>query len=215
VALGAVLGQQRFGAAVVRLAHRRLHADLGGRAHEHLVRDAVVGRQRLQRRRVDRTLAPLVDDERRLDADALEPIEGLLRIFDFVDRHFARHPHLRKLLAFESLEEARHLARSARIPQMATPLLDTMRQLLARGVADGAVRAGVDALHLYVATVSLSCCGRAHAHTLSRIFDRDLFQASRQEAHRRLGRQMWEACLTRCRPWVHAQGDAFAGASGW
>ena len=37
IALGRVLGEQAFVAAVVRLAHRRLHADLGGHAAEDAV----------------------------------------------------------------------------------------------------------------------------------------------------------------------------------
>lgn len=145
---------------------------------------------------LETVLADLRDDELQLDAEALPPMEGLLRIFDFVVGHFAAHPQLRKLLAFENLNEARHLARSVRIPQMATPVLNLIRKLLARGAATGEVRAGVDALHLYVAMVSLSYYGRAHAHTLSRIFNRDLNKTSWQKAHQNLSREMVTAFLT-------------------
>lgn len=145
---------------------------------------------------LEAVLADLRHDELQLDATATQPLEGLLRIYDFVDTHYATHPRLRKLLAFENLNEARHLARSTRIPEMATPTLSLIRKLLARGVASGQVRAGVDALHLYVAMVSLSYYGRAHAWTLSRIFNKDLQQASWQRAHQRLTRQMVTAFLT-------------------
>jgi AcrR family transcriptional regulator len=139
---------------------------------------------------LEAVLADLRHDELQLDAATLEPLDGLLRIFDFVDTHYATHPRLRKLLAFENLNEARHLARSARIPEMASPTLSLIRKLLARGVASGQVRAGIDALHLYVAMVSLSYYGRAHAWTLSRIFNKDVQQASWQRAHQKLTRQM-------------------------
>ena len=145
---------------------------------------------------LETVLADLRHDELQLDADALAPMEGLLRIFDFVAGHFAAHPQLRKLLAFENLNEARHLARSDRIPEMATPVLNLIRKLLARGAATGEVRRGVDALHLYVAMVSLSYYGRAHAFTLTRIFNKDLQKPSWQRAHLQLTRAMVEAYLT-------------------
>jgi len=144
---------------------------------------------------LETVLADLRHDELQLDAEALAPMEGLLRIFDFVAGHFAAHPQLRKLLAFENLNEARHLARSGRIPEMATPVLNLIRKLLARGAATGEVRAGVDALHLYVAMVSLSYYGRAHAFTLSRIFNKDLQKPAWQRAHLKLTRSMVEAYL--------------------
>ena len=145
---------------------------------------------------LETVLAGLRHDELQLDAATLDPLEGLLRIFDFVDHHFATHPQLRKLLAFENLNEARHLARSTRIPEISSPVLGLIRKLLKRGVAGGQVRAGIDALHLYVAMVSLSYYGRAHAHTLSRIFNKDMQQASWQRAHQKLTRQMVTAFLT-------------------
>lgn len=144
---------------------------------------------------LETVLADLRHDELQLDADARPPMEGLLCIFDFVAGHFAAHPQLRKLLAFENLNQARHLARSGRIPEMASPVLSLIRKLLARGAATGEVRTGVDALHLYVAMVSLSYYGRAHAFTLSRIFNKDLQKPAWQRAHLKLTRSMVEAFL--------------------
>ncbi len=132
---------------------------------------------------LEAVLADLGHDELQLDAHQVEPMDGLLQIFNFVDRHFAAHPQLRKLLAFENLNEARHLTRSTRIPEMSTPVLSLIRKLLKRGVASGEVRCGIDALHLYVAMVSLAYYGRAHAFTLSRIFGKDLHKPSWQKAH--------------------------------
>ncbi len=144
---------------------------------------------------LEAVLADLRHDELQVGADDLQPLEGLLRIFDFVDNHFAAHPQLRKLLAFENLNEARHLARSTRIPEMSTPVLSVIRKLLASGAAAGTVRRGIDALHFYVAMVSLAYYGRAHAFTLSRIFERDLSKGSWQKAHLALTRQMVAAFL--------------------
>jgi AcrR family transcriptional regulator len=146
---------------------------------------------------LEAVLADLRHDELQLDAEQEPPLAGLLHIADFVDRHFATHPRLRKLLAFENLNEARHLARSNRIPEMSSPVIALIRRLLARGAATGDIRPGIDALHLYVAMVSLSYYGRAHAFTLSRIFNKDLQATAWQKAHQKLTRQMVAAFLAR------------------
>lgn len=149
---------------------------------------------------LEAVLADLRHDELSPDTEAMEPLEGLLRIFDFVDAHFAAHPRLRKLLAFENLNEARHLAGSARVPEMASPVLASIRRLLGRGAAAGTVRRGIDALHLYVAMVSLAYYGRAHAFTLSCIFERDLHRPAWQKAHLKLTREMVAAFLAPAGP---------------
>jgi hypothetical protein len=78
---------------------------------------------------------------------------------------------------------------------MASPVLGLIRKLLARGAATGEVRTGVDALHLYVAMVSLSYYGRAHAYTLTRIFNKDLQKPYWQKTHLKLTRTMLASFL--------------------
>lgn len=135
-------------------------------------------------------LAKLRHDELRIDPEVGEPLDNLLHVFDYVDAHFGKHPELRKLLAFENLNEARHLARSQSILTTSSPVITLLRRLLQRGASAGTVRAGVDALHLYVAMVSLAYYGRAHAFTLSQIFGRDLHRPAWQASHLKLTRAM-------------------------
>ncbi|MDB5857441.1 MAG: TetR family transcriptional regulator [Ramlibacter sp.] len=135
-------------------------------------------------------LAELRHDELRIDPEQGDPLEGLLHVFDYVDGHFGSHPALRKLLAFENLNEARHLGRSEKMLAMSSPVIVLIRRLLQRGAAAGSVRAGVDALHLYVSMVSLAYYGRAHAYTLSHIFGKDLHKPAWQRAHLKQTREM-------------------------
>jgi AcrR family transcriptional regulator len=135
-------------------------------------------------------LSELRHDELRIDPEAGDPLEGLMQVFDYVDGHFGGHPELRKLLAFENLNEARHLARSESIHALSSPVLTLIGRLLERGAATGSVRPGVDALHLYVAMVSLAYYGRAHAFTLSQIFSQDLHRPAWQQSHLSLTRAM-------------------------
>ena len=58
---GAVLEDQALEAAIVGLAHRGVHADIGGDAGEHEIVDAARAQHQLEIRGTERTLARLVD----------------------------------------------------------------------------------------------------------------------------------------------------------
>lgn len=144
---------------------------------------------------LEHVLGQLRKEELQLDFDALDPMQGLLKMFDFIDRHFGARPELRSLLAFENLDRARHLSRSQRIQQMSSPVIQLIGKLLARGTDAGVFRAGIDPLHLYVSMVSLVYYSKAHAPTLSRIFEVDLSSAAWQNGYRDHVAQMLMAMM--------------------
>ena len=121
-------------------------------------------------------------EELQLDFEDTEPLDGVLQLFDFIDSHFARHPELRTLFAYENLNRAQHLRRSARIPTMSSPVIGLIERLLQRGQHAEQFRTGIDALRLYVTMVSLSYYSKGHAHTLSWIFEADLSTPDWQRA---------------------------------
>ncbi len=144
---------------------------------------------------LEEVLSQLRREELQLDFDDADPLDGVLQMSDFIDAHFAARPELRGLLAFENLNRAQHLKRSGKIREMASPVLALLYKLLRRGAEAGVFRPDVDALHLYVAMVSLAYYSRAHAHTLSRIFDADLLSPEWQQAHRAQTRSMLTSFL--------------------
>lgn len=132
---------------------------------------------------LEEVLANLRHEELQLDFSDVDPVQGLIQLFDFIDGHFLAHPELLNLLAFENLNRAQHLKRSTRIPQMASPVLDLIRTLLQRGEQTSVIRQGIDPLHLYVSMVSLAFFAKSNAHTLSRIFQAELLAPTWQQAH--------------------------------
>ena len=145
---------------------------------------------------LEEVLAKLRHEELRLDFEHVEPLQGLLQLFDFIDAHFAQHPELRCLLAYENLNRGQHLKRSLRIPAMASPVISLIDELLRRGESGGNFRSGVDALQLYVAMVSLAYYAKAHAFTLSRIFATELLSPAWQAARAVQTREMLAAYVT-------------------
>jgi len=149
---------------------------------------------------LEEVLSQLRAQELQLNLGDVAPLQGVLLMFDFINRHFERHPELRNLLAYENLNKAACLKRSRQIPQMASPVLQQLEQLLRRGEAEGCFRAGIDAMQLYVAMVGAIYYGKSHAYTLSRIFRRDMLTADWQASYRQQTHQMLVGFLTSTTP---------------
>jgi AcrR family transcriptional regulator len=148
---------------------------------------------------LEEVIGDLRREELKLAVDHLdlhvEPVEGMMQLFDFIQRHFGEHPELIHLLSGENLLRARFLRRSARAPVVTSPLIDLIAGLLRRGARAGVIRRGIDPLHVYVMMVALSYFHRSNAHTLSAIFRTDLLAPDWQLEHRRAADDMLLAYL--------------------
>jgi AcrR family transcriptional regulator len=129
-------------------------------------------------------LGDLRREELRLEVDHVDPLEGMMQLFEFIHGHFGDHPELIHLLSGENLLRARFLRRSVDTPIVASPLIALVERLLRRGERQGVIRKGIDPLHLYVMMVALSYFHRSNAYTLSTIFQTDLLAPAWQAAHK-------------------------------
>lgn len=145
---------------------------------------------------LEQALGDLRREELQLDVQHLAPLDGLLQLFDFMNRHFEGHPQLVRLLANENLELARQMKTSARIREMSSPVLQNIDRLLAEGARHGTLREGLDPLRVYVLMVALSQFHISNLHTLSMIFDTDLSDADWRAARHADARRMLAAFLS-------------------
>jgi len=120
------------------------------------------------------------------EVDHVDPFEGMMQLFEFIQGHFADHPELIALLSGENLLGGRFLRGSSKAPLITSPLLPLIERLLRRGERQGLLRGGLDPLHLYVVMVSLCYFHRSNAHTLSTIFATDLLAPSWQAQHKKM-----------------------------
>jgi AcrR family transcriptional regulator len=139
---------------------------------------------------LESALGALRAKELMLDVEHLDPLEGLLKLFDFMNGHFERNLHLVSLLRAENLMKARYMKKSLRIHEMSSPVLSMTTRLLARGVAEGKLAPDIDPLRLYVMIAALSQFHLANIYTLSNEFNFDLkdpaWLAKRSAAARRM-----------------------------
>ncbi len=108
---------------------------------------------------------------------ALDPAEGIRRLVAFTWNYYLKHPEFLTLLNSENLHRGRHLRRSRQIAAIHSPLVAMLRDLLERGVRQGAFRKGVDPVQLYISIAGLGYFYLSNRHTLSTIFERDLLAA--------------------------------------
>jgi AcrR family transcriptional regulator len=146
---------------------------------------------------LEEVIGDLRREELKLAVGDVEPIEGMMQLFEFIHRHFGEHPELIHLLSGENLLRARFLRRSAKAPTVTSPLIELIAGLLRRGERRGVIRRGIDPLHLYVMMVALSYFHRSNAHTLSAIFRTDLLAREWQAEHRGAAAAMLLAYLAR------------------
>jgi AcrR family transcriptional regulator len=123
---------------------------------------------------LEEAMRSLRQEELKLELDHVEPLDGLLRLLDFIYDHFEAHPELISLLSAENLQAARYLKQSKAIKRMSSPVIALIDKLVCQGIAAGRLRPDLDSLQLYVTMVALSYFHLSNVHTLSVIFDQDL-----------------------------------------
>lgn len=130
-----------------------------------------------------------------LDIETIDPIQGILKLYDFTEQHFSTHRELFRILQFENLYQAENIQKSSEIPLVSTHLLDSIEILLQRGEQLGAIKSGFDPLHLYTTIVSLIVFPKSNALTMSFMFKTNLVDAEWQQKHKSMCREMLESMI--------------------
>ena len=104
----------------------------------------------------------------------LDPISAMRRLVEHTADIWIEVPEFNRLLASENLHRAKHVRRSKKIQSMYVPLIDTLKDILDRGVKDGVFRDGIDPVDLYISVTSLSAHYVAHHFTFDAIFKTNL-----------------------------------------
>ena len=113
-------------------------------------------------------------EERQLATATLSPEEAMRALIRFNFRYHLEHPEFVALVNNENLMGARKLRRSRLVPQLYSPLLETLTEVLRRGQKAKVFRSGVDPMQLYISIAALGYFYISNIRTLSVIFASDL-----------------------------------------
>jgi TetR/AcrR family transcriptional regulator len=135
--------------------------------------------------------------ERSLDLERVPPLEAIARLAEFTFDSFRRDRTFINLLAIENRQKAKVLKTSGVAAELNSPVIALLSDILARGEAEGSIRAGLDPLQLWISITGVSYFFFSNIFTLSVIFRQDM-EAEDMAAERR--RHVVEFVLAAVRP---------------
>ena len=145
---------------------------------------------------LEATYLELVEVERKIDVDALGPIDAIEALVSAKFEHYVRYPRYIEFLKIENLYKARHLESSTRIRELRGPLVAVLKRVLERGQADGVIRQDVDPVELYIAICAIGFFAFSNRYTLGVIFEEDITRPEALDRRRKLIVDMVTAYLT-------------------
>jgi AcrR family transcriptional regulator len=125
----------------------------------------------------------LIQAERALDLEALDPISAFRRLVEFIWNYYLDHPELIRLVNSENLHEARHLRQSDKVGELVSPMIAVITDLLRRGEAQGVIRPGIDPVQCYITIAAIGYFFLSNRHTLQTVLARDLSSQEARRAH--------------------------------
>jgi AcrR family transcriptional regulator len=149
---------------------------------------------------LERSYSEIRAAERGLQLEHLAPHLALRRLVEFTWDYFLAHPEFLTLLNSENLHKGRHVRRSRSVPEMHTPLVETLRAVLRRGENAGVFRKGIDPVQLYISIAGEGYFYLSNRYTLSQIFARDLMTPRALAARARHNADMILAAVARSTP---------------
>jgi AcrR family transcriptional regulator len=118
--------------------------------------------------------AELIEEERKIDVDQMEPVEAVNAMIRLKIDHYTHYPRFIAFLNMENLYYARHLKKSKRLREFKTPLTEIIGRVLTRGQRAGIFRTGIDPFDLYMSICALGYMNFSNQYTLGVIFGRKL-----------------------------------------
>jgi AcrR family transcriptional regulator len=118
--------------------------------------------------------AQLMNEERKIDVENLDPIEAISELVRLKIDHYTHYPQFIAFLNMENLYQAKYLKKSRRVTEFTGPFTQVIARLLERGQREGLFRKGIDPVDLYISICALGYLYFSNRYTLGVIFGRDL-----------------------------------------
>lgn len=111
--------------------------------------------------------------EAELRLDDLPPEDALRKLVGRAFDRCMQNQWYVRLVANENIQRGKYIAESKAIQQLNVPVIDAIRRLYARGVAQGSFRSGIDAIDLHASISALTFFNVSNQHTFGCIFQID------------------------------------------
>jgi AcrR family transcriptional regulator len=122
--------------------------------------------------------------EAELQLQDLPPEDALRRLVGFTFDHHAGNEDYIRLVMSENMQRGQYLAESKSIQQLNLPVIEAIRRLYRRGVAQGVFRSPLDPVDIHASISALTFFNVSNKHTFGLIFNRDLTAAQAKATRR-------------------------------
>jgi len=129
--------------------------------------------------------ATIRDRQRDFEVKGRAPVEGIRALVQFTVDVFDEHPEFVSLLHSENIAQGKHIKRSAAIKAMYNPLMETIDDLVSRGITMGLFRSDTSSVDLYICICAMAAYSISNRYTLSAIFGTDIYAPKRRNMRRR------------------------------
>lgn len=128
---------------------------------------------------LERTYTAIRKSHNEITLRGMDPVAAMRKLVVSTGRIWLRFPEFQQMIRCENQLEGRHVKKSEDMSHKYDPLLDSLRELLQRGVDEGVFRKGVDAVDLYISISGLTAHYINNRYTLETIFHVDLMSPKR------------------------------------
>lgn len=151
------------GARIDRIARR-------ANANKSLIYSYFGNKEDLYARVLREAYAQIRKGESELNLDKLDPREAIRALMKFTMEHYLSAPWFLRLLATENLRRGQTVKQIENISELQSPLINQLKLVLDRGVADGFFRDDITPVDLYILMASLFYFPISNSHTLPVVF---------------------------------------------
>jgi AcrR family transcriptional regulator len=124
--------------------------------------------------------------EQELDLESLTPADAVRRMIEFTFDYQEAHPDFIRMVSIENIHNGRHLAKSERLRNLNTSVIQQLDAILQRGRDQGAFRSDIGPVDLHM-LISAFCFFRvSNRHTFGALFGWDLSAPELRKRHKRM-----------------------------
>ena len=170
--------------------------EIAGRSTKRKIYYYFEGKDDLYRAVLERAYNRVRESEATVDLEGGTAAEALRRLIEHDVRYHSQHPELVRLVMNENIHRAEHLRQIANMPEGNQRVIEILSRLIARGVAEGSFREGIDPVELHMNVTALSFYNVSNQFTFAHNFGIDM---TSPEAIERRARQVGDIILA----WVN------------
>ena len=161
--------------------------EIAGRATKRKIYYYFEGKDELYRAVLERAYRRVRESEDTVDIESGSAIDALRRLIEHDVRYHSQHPELVRLVMNENIHRAEHLKQIEGLPQGNRKVIELLEKLIARGVAEGSMRADIDPVDLHLNMTALSFYNVSNQFTFAHNFGVDM---TSEDAVERRARQV-------------------------